>query len=50
MITGINDSKTWAKHIYSSLLNVNLMEQNLIRINGGIMISVDVTVKKFLEL
>ena len=30
--------------------SVNLMEQNLIQINGGITISVDVSVKKFMYL
>ena len=28
--------------------NVNLMEENLIQINGGIRINVDVNVKKFM--
>ena len=34
MITGINESKTLAKHISFSA-NVNLMEENVIEINGG---------------
>ena len=38
MITGINESKT--------LTNVNLMEENVTKINGGITINVDVSVKK----
>ena len=28
--------------------NVDLMEQNVIQINGGIMINVDMSVKKFI--
>ena len=31
--------------IYHVNVNVNLMEQNVIQINGGIMINVDVSVK-----
>ena len=38
MITRINESKT--------LTNVNLMEENVTKINGGITINVDVSVKK----
>ena len=38
MITGINESKT--------LTNVNLMEENVTKINGGITINVHVSVKK----
>ena len=38
MITGINESKT--------LRNLNLMEENVTKINGGITINVDVSVKK----
>ena len=34
MITGINESKTLGKHISFSA-NVNLMEENVIEINGG---------------
>ena len=45
MITGTNESKTLTKHI-SCERNCNLMEENVIQINGGIMINVDVGVKK----
>ena len=47
MITGINELKTLTKHV-SCKLNENLMEQNVIQINGGIMINVSVSVKKFM--
>ena len=47
MITGINKSKTLTKHIHVNI-NVNLMEQNVIQINGGIMINVDVSVKNII--
>ena len=43
MITGINESKTLTKH--HANVNVNLMKQNVIQINGGITINVDVSVK-----
>ena len=46
MITGINESKTLRKHIYHANINVNLMKQNVSQINGGIIINVDVSVKK----
>ena len=40
----MNESKTLTKHI-SCKCNVNLMEQNVSQINGGIMMNVDVSVK-----
>ena len=43
MITGINESKTLAKHI-SCKLNVDLMEEKVIQINCGITINVNVNV------
>ena len=42
-IKGINESKTLAKHI--SCECKNLMEENVIQINGGITINVDASVK-----
>ena len=44
MITGTNESKTLTKHNHEKK-NVDLMEENVIQINGGIMINVDVNVK-----
>ena len=44
MITGINESKTSTKHI-SCQCKCRLDGKNVIRINGGIMINVDVSVK-----
>ena len=44
VITGINESKTLAKYI-SCKFKVNLIEENVIQINCGIMINVDVSVK-----
>ena len=44
MITGINESKTLTRHI-SWNVNVNLMEQNVIQIKGGIAINTIVSVK-----
>ena len=44
MITGINESKTLTRHI-SWNVNVNLMEQNVIQIKGGIAINIIVSVK-----
>ena len=44
MITGINESKTLRRHI-SCEVNVNLVKENVIQINGGITINVDVSVK-----
>ena len=41
MITGINESKTLT-NIYHANVNVDLMEENVIQINGGIMINVNV--------
>ena len=40
IITGINESKILRKHI-----NVNLVKENVIQINEGITINVDVSVK-----
>ena len=34
--------------IYHANVNVNLMEENVIQINGGIMINVDVSVKNIM--
>ena len=45
MITGINESKTVTNDLHVNV-NVDLMEKNVIQINGGIMINVDVSVKK----
>ena len=51
MIAGINESKTLTKHnIYHSNVNINLMEENIIQINGGIMINVDVSVKNIVYM
>ena len=47
VITGRNELKT-LKNIFNVNANVNLMEQNLIQINGGIRISADVSIKKFI--
>ena len=44
MITGINESKILRKHV-SCKCNLDLMKENVIPINGGIMINVDVSVK-----
>ena len=44
MITGINESKTLTKHI-SCECKCSMMEENIIQINGGIMIIVNDTVK-----
>ena len=46
MITEINESKTFTKDI-SWNVNVNLMKQNPIQVNGGIM-NVDVSVKNII--
>ena len=45
MITGIKESKTLIKHI-SENVDVKLMEENLIQIDGGKMINANVSVKK----
>ena len=45
MIKGINKSKT-----YHGNANVNLMEENIIQINGGVTINVDVSVKNVMYL
>ena len=47
MITGINESKTVTNDLHVNV-NVDLMEKNVIQINGGIMINVDASVKKFM--
>ena len=44
IITAINESKLLAKDI-SCDCKCRLMEKNIIQINGGIMINVDVSVK-----
>ena len=44
VITGINKSKTLTKYI-SCKFKVNLIEENVIQINCGIMINVDVSIK-----
>ena len=44
MITGINESKALTKHHYANL-NGDLMEVNVIQINGGVMIKVYLNVK-----
>ena len=44
MITGINESKTLTKHI-SSKCKCKFDGKNVIQINGGIMINVDLNVK-----
>ena len=45
MIKGINGLKTLT-NIYHANLDVNLIEQNVIQINGGITINVNVGVKR----
>ena len=48
MFTGINESKTLIIRMYTNYLtnvNVHLMEENLIQINGEITINVVVSVK-----
>ena len=45
MITGINELKTLTKHISSTCKYVNLIEEIVIQINGGITKSVGVSVK-----
>ena len=49
MITGRNESKTLTKHT-SCKCNVNLMEENVIQINGGIMTNVDVSIKNVISV
>ena len=44
VITGINESKTLTKYI-SCKFKVHLIEENVIQINCGIMINVDVSIK-----
>ena len=38
-------NRKYQQSIYHANVNINLMEENLIQINGGIMINVDVSVK-----
>ena len=45
MIAGINESKTLTKNISCKCKCINLMQQNVIQINGGITINVNVSVK-----
>ena len=45
MITGINVLKTLTKRIHANV-NVDLTEENVIQVNGGIMTNVDVSLKK----
>ena len=45
MITGRNEWKILT-NIYHANVNVDLMEEYVIQINGGIIINVDVSVKK----
>ena len=47
MITEINESKTLTKHI-SCKCQCRIDEKNVIHINGGLMINVDVCVKSFM--
>ena len=49
MITGINKSKTITKHI-SYECKCRFQRKNLIRINGGITIHVDVSVKNIMHV
>ena len=49
MITGINESKTLKKHNHANV-NVNFMEENVIHINGGITINVDVNIKSVMHV
>ena len=44
VITGINESKTLTKYIWCKF-KVNLIEENVIQINCGIMINVDMSIK-----
>ena len=46
MITGTNDLKKLTKHISCGNINVNLMEESIIQISGGIAINVDVSIKQ----
>ena len=47
MVTGINESKTLTKHI-SCEIKCKFVEKNVIQINGGITINVDVSVKSII--
>ena len=44
LITGINESKILTKHISWSV-NVDLMEENVIKVNDGIVVNVNMSVK-----
>ena len=44
IIKEVNESKTLVKHIYANV-NVNLMEENVFHINGGITINNNVSLK-----
>ena len=44
MITGINESKTLTEHNHVNV-DVDLMKENVIQINGRIIINFDVSVK-----
>ena len=49
MIAGMNESKTLTKCYHVNVI-VNLMEQNLIQISGGIMINVNVSVQNTIHV
>ena len=49
MIIGINESKTLARH-YHANVNLDLMEKNIIQINGGIMLNVNVSLKNIMHV
>ena len=49
MNTGIINGKH-SQSIYHANANVNLMEENVIQINGGIKINVDVSVKNIIHV
>ena len=49
MITGINELKTLRK-IFHANVNVNLMEENVTQVSGGITINVDVSLKNITYL
>ena len=45
VITGINESKTFTKHIYHANVNILLMVKNMIQIKFGITINLGVRAK-----
>ena len=47
MITGINELKTLTKHIHANV-NVNLMGENIIQINDGITMNINVSVENII--